>query len=114
MILPVLGEAQTFALHTILTKTIFVHSEDDVSPSILADIQNHNTCTVETLLNGLLSLCLPEDHKHNPPVGLLDECIEAVLPICNPQDNRKQTKRKNLADKETLADGSALLAHLTD
>jgi len=58
-------EAQTFALHTILTKPIFVHSEDDVSPSILADIQNHNTCTVETLLNGLLSLCLPEDHYCN-------------------------------------------------
>jgi hypothetical protein len=88
---------------------------DDVCSSILADIRNHATCTVETLLNGLLLLCLPEEHKHNPPADLLDQCINAVLPICNPQDNPIQTKAKQKpVDEETLADGMGLRTYLTE
>jgi hypothetical protein len=66
-------------VYSIVTKAIY-YSLDDVSPSILADIRNHATCTVEVLLNYLLS---HEEHKHNAPADLLDQCISAVLPICN-------------------------------
>jgi hypothetical protein len=56
---------------------------DYVCPSLFADIRGHETCTVENLLNGMLSLCLPEEHKHNPPTDLLDQCLNAVIHICN-------------------------------
>lgn len=71
-----------------------IRSVEDVSPSILADIQDHATCTVEELLNGLLSRCLPEEHKSSPPSDLLNQCISAVLPICNTQDHPITTKGK--------------------
>jgi hypothetical protein len=68
-------------LYGVFTKTI--HRMDHVCPSLFAAIKDHETCTVENLLNGMLSLCLPEDHKHNPITDLLDQCLNAVLPICN-------------------------------
>ena len=89
---------------------ISVHSEDynfpSIPSSIHADIQDHDTCTVETLLKGLLSLCLPEEHK--PPSCLLGECINAVLPICNAKASQKQV------DQEALADGLGLRTCLTE
>jgi len=85
----------------------FVHSQDSAFSSILADIQDHDTCTIETSLNGLLSLCLPEEHKRNPPAGLLGDCINAVLPICNARDQSIQTRqteaKQNQVDEEALA-----------
>jgi hypothetical protein len=67
------------------------------------------------LLNGLLSLCLPDEHKHNPPADLLDQCINAILPICNTQDHPIQTKAKQKqVDKEALADGLELREYLTE
>jgi hypothetical protein len=88
---------------------------DDVYPSILADIRRHDTCTVEALLNGLLLLCLPEEHKQNPPADLLDQCINAVLPIRNAQDHPIQTQGKQKRiDEEALADGLGLRTNLTE
>ena len=89
------------------------YSSDDVSPSILADIHDHASCTVETLLNGLLSLHLPEKYKHNPPTNLLDQCIDAVLPICNARHRLVETKgAQKRADDEALADGLGLREYL--
>jgi hypothetical protein len=88
---------------------------EDVSPSILADIQDHATCTVKTLLDGLLSLCLPEEYKSNAPADLLDQCLNAVLPICNPQDHQIKTKGKQKrSDEEALADSLGLRTYLTE
>jgi len=67
------------------------------------------------LLNGLLSLCLLEEHKHNAPADLLDQCINAVLPICNTQDHPIQMKGKQKrVDEEALADGLGLWKYLTE
>jgi len=87
---------------------------DDVSSSILADIQDHATCTVETLLNGLLSLCLPEEYKPSAPADLLDQCLNAVLPICNAQDHPIQTKGKQKRIDEALADSLGLRTYLIE
>ena len=90
------------------------HRVGDLCLSILTDIQNPATCAVETLLNGLLLLCLPEEHKHNPPADLLYQCINAVLPICNTQDNPIQMKAKQKrVDEEMLADGMGPRTYLT-
>ena len=48
--------------------------------SLLPETQDHDTCTVEMLLNGLLSLCLPDEHKYNPPADFLGRYINAILP----------------------------------
>jgi hypothetical protein len=88
---------------------------DDVSPSILANLQDHATCTVETLLNGLLSLCLPEEYKCNAPAGLLDQCLNAVLPICNAQDHQAKMKGKQKqTDEEALADSLGICTYLIE
>jgi hypothetical protein len=88
---------------------------DDVSPSILADIEDHAVCTVETLLNGLLSLCLPEEYESDAPTDLLDQCLKAVLPICNAQDHPIRTKGKQKrADEEALADRLGLRTYLNE
>jgi hypothetical protein len=98
-----------------LQKRLIIYSVDDVSPSILADIQDHATCTVETLLNGLLSLCLPEEYKHNAPADLLNQCLNAVLPICNAQDHQIKTKGKQKrTDEEALADSLGLRTYLIE
>lgn len=93
---------------------------DDVYPSILADIQDVDTCTVETLLNALLLHCLAEEHKQNPPADLLGRCIDAVLPICNAPDLQNQEKRKRKGkqkqkreEEEAQADRSGLRTNLT-
>jgi hypothetical protein len=89
---------------------------DDVYSSVLADIQHPDTCTVEALLNGLLSLCLAEEHKQNPPADLLGRCIDAVLPIsaCNAPDLQNQEKGKQERDEEEArADRSGLRTNLT-
>lgn len=57
-----------------------------VHPAIYANIKEHKKCTVESLLNALLSRCLLEEHKDNPPSDLLHQCLKAVLPLCNTQD----------------------------
>jgi hypothetical protein len=89
--------------------------EDVACSSIFTDIRNHATCTIEALLNGLLLICLPDEHKDNPPTDLLDQCINAVLPICNTQDNPIQMKAKQKrVDEETLADGMGLRTYLAE
>jgi hypothetical protein len=50
---------------------------------VFADIKKHETFSVKTLLTGLLPLCLPEENKHIAPTDLLDQCLNAVIPICN-------------------------------
>jgi hypothetical protein len=61
---------------------------EHVSPAVLADITGHATCTVESLLKGLLSLCLPEGNSASTDLtDLLDRCLHAVLPICNSDEN---------------------------
>jgi hypothetical protein len=42
----------------------------------------------------MLSLCLPEGHKHNPPADLLKRCLDAVLHICNDQKSPIENKGK--------------------
>jgi hypothetical protein len=39
-------------------------------------------------------LCLPEEHKHNPPADLLKRCLDAVLHICNDQKSPIENKGK--------------------
>lgn len=66
---------------------------DDVRPAIFADIENCDTCTVDSLLKGILSLLLKENKGDGPTpsadkegdelTDLLEKCLEAVLPICN-------------------------------
>jgi hypothetical protein len=95
-------------------RVLDVSSMDDVYSSVLADIQHPDTCTVEALLNGLLSLCLAEEHKQNPPADLLGRCIDAVLPICNAPDLQNQEKGKQERDEEEArADRSGLRTNLT-
>ena len=67
--------------------TIF--RDHDVSPVILNDLQQHSTCTVRQLLTALLRrCCVPEEQLvAQPSADLLDECLEVVLPICNPSLN---------------------------
>jgi len=100
--------------HTVyLPKWLNVYSVDDVSSSIKADIRDHATCAVKTFLDGLLSLCLLEEHEHNPPVDLLERCINAVLPICNPHCRPIETKRgQKRADEEAPAGSLELRKHL--
>jgi hypothetical protein len=43
-----------------------------LAPSILRDIQDHDTCTVKELLNGLLGFCLLPGHA---PHNLLQGCL---------------------------------------
>jgi hypothetical protein len=88
---------------------IQVHGVDDVYPSILVDIQDHATCTVDTLLKGLLSLCASKDIS---PANLLNQCINAVLPICNAED-QSNTKLKGV-DKKASADGLKLREYLNE
>jgi len=60
-------------------------------------------------------LCLPEEHKHNPFADLLEQCIDAVLPICNAQDHPIQTTGKQKqVDEEALADCLGLRTNLTE
>ena len=88
---------------------------DDVSPSILADIEDYAVCTVETLLNGLLSLCLPEEYESDTPADLLDQRLNAVLPICNVWDHPIKTKGKQKrANDEALADSLGLRTYLNE
>jgi hypothetical protein len=76
---------------------------DDISPSILADIENHATCTVDTLLKAFLGFCLPQGHQ--PSEDLVNKCLLAVLPICNADQRNLNTKgKKNLKQMETDAD----------
>jgi hypothetical protein len=84
-----------------------------VSPSILADIRVHGKSDVETFLGALLSLCLPKEHNQNPPVNLLDTCIEAVLPICNAHLRPIETKRGQNRN-ELEKSWSGLRSHLTE
>jgi hypothetical protein len=35
----------------------------------------------------MLSLCLPEEHKHNPPADLLEQCLKGVLDISNQENS---------------------------
>jgi hypothetical protein len=63
---------------------IIIHSDKSISPPIIADLKHHkDECTVENLLNGMLSRCLPKEGKRNLAPNVLDLCLEAVLPICN-------------------------------
>ncbi|KAF8484070.1 hypothetical protein DFH94DRAFT_338639 [Russula ochroleuca] len=55
---------------------------DDVRSAIFADIEKHDTCTVDSLLKGMLSL-LPKEEIPHGSTDLLNKCLEAVLPICN-------------------------------
>jgi hypothetical protein len=71
------------------------------------------------LLNGLLSLCLPTGGHGQQlellPADLLDQCLTAVLPICNTQDHPIKSKGKQkTVDKELLADGLGLRQYLTE
>jgi hypothetical protein len=88
---------------------ISVHSVDDVCSSILVDIQDHATCTVDTLLEFLLSLCASKD---TPPANLLNQCINAVLPICNAEDQSNTTLKG--VDKNASADGLKLREYLNE
>jgi hypothetical protein len=74
-----------YGLHICLNGVfIIIRSVESVSPPIIADVKHHTSdCTVENLLKGMLSLCLPKEDKHNPAPDLLDQCLNAVLPICN-------------------------------
>jgi hypothetical protein len=73
---------------------IIIHSTEDVGPPIIADVKHHKSdCTVEILLKGMLSRCLPEEGKRNLAPDLLDTCLNAVLSICN-----AKTKEKGLRD----------------
>lgn len=91
---------------------ISVHSVNDVYPKILVDIQDHATCTVDALLKALLSLCSSKDI---PPANLLNQCVNAVLPICNAEDHPIQSKAKSKrVDKNTSTDGSKLREYLDE
>ena len=88
------------------------HSMDDVSPKILVDIQKHATCTVDALLKALLSLCSSEDI---PPAILLNQCVNAVLPICNPKDYPIKLRAKSKrGDEKPSTDGSELQKYLDE
>jgi hypothetical protein len=72
---------------------IILYSAESVGPPIFADIKHHTVdCTVEILLKGMLSRCLPEEKQHLAP-DILDLCLKAVLPICK--------KEKGLRDHLT-------------
>jgi hypothetical protein len=61
---------------------IVIYSAESVGPPIFADIKHHTVdCTVEILLKGMLSRCLPGDKQHLAR-NILDLCLKAVLPIC--------------------------------
>ena len=77
---------------------IIIRSAESVGSSLIACIMSHtwhnkSDCTVEILLKGMLSRCLPEEDKHNPAPDLLGLCLNAVLPICN-----AKAKEKGLRD----------------
>ena len=77
---------------------IIIRSTESVSSSLIAYVKSHtwhhkSDCTVEILLKGMLSRCLPEEDKHNPAPDLLGLCLNTVLPICN-----AKAKEKGLRD----------------
>ena len=85
---------------------------EDVSPAIRANVERHETCTVEALLNAFLSHCLLEEHKHNPP-DLLKQCLKAVLPLCNTRGYSIDAKQEQSKDKiEELEDHLELRKNL--
>jgi hypothetical protein len=94
------------------TGWIINHRVKDVSHGILADIRDHATCNVDALLNGLLWHCLTEEQKANPPADLLNQCLKAVLPICNQHDRPLSTTGKEKQSKEKDRDGILLREHL--
>jgi hypothetical protein len=75
---------------------LLICSVDDVSPAIFADIENHATCSVVPMLNYFLRRCSPGD----PPPDLLDQCLKAVLPICNEQQDPAALKQKQTINKK--------------
>jgi hypothetical protein len=93
---------------------LIIYRVDDISHSILADIRDYATCNVDALLNGLLSRCLPEKLKANPPADLLHQCINAVLPLCNSQGCPTTTKGKEKQANEKVRDGVKLRAYLQE
>ena len=73
---------------------IIIHSVESVGPPIIADVKHYKIdCTVDSLLKGMLSRCLPE---HNSVSDILGLCLNAVLPICNAET--KKELREYLAE----------------
>src|SRR5882757_6282348 len=60
----------------------------------------------------MLSLCLPEEHKHNPPADLLKRCLDAVLHICNDQKSPMEDKGKEQTRGDNLR--GCLTGYLTE
>jgi hypothetical protein len=83
-----------------------------VRTAICADIEKHEKCTAETLLNALPSRCLLEEHKHNPPGDILNQCLKAVLPLCNNTQDPETTEQRQI-EQETIDDCLALRKSLT-
>ena len=80
-----------YGFHIYLYGVFIIHSAESAFPSIIANVEHHKSdCTVENLLKGMLSLCSPEEHEHNSTPDLLGSCLNAVLPICNADAEKKE------------------------
>ena len=76
---------------------IIIHSVESVGLPIIADVKHYKIdCTVDSLLKGMLSRCLPKTNEHNSVPDLLGLCLNAVLPICNAET--KKELREYLAE----------------
>ncbi|KAF8877381.1 hypothetical protein BD779DRAFT_114178 [Infundibulicybe gibba] len=56
---------------------------DDVSLALLEDIKDHKKRDVRAVVEAFLLSCLPESEREEKRGIILDECLAAVLPICN-------------------------------
>jgi hypothetical protein len=56
---------------------------DYIAPMIHGDLSSHVTTPVDALLEAFVALCAKDDN-HADPALLLNHCLKAVLPFCNP------------------------------
>ncbi|KAF8877383.1 hypothetical protein BD779DRAFT_1475263 [Infundibulicybe gibba] len=74
---------------------------DDVGLALLEDIKDHKKRDVRAVVEAFLLSCLPESEREEKRGIILDECLAAVLPICNGKSPNGSNFRFHLDDYAT-------------
>lgn len=70
---------------------------NDIRSSIRRDVKNYRKCPIDKMLQELLYRCVDRSKPFPDRPTLLDDCLKAILPICN-KGNDAQKIKQHLGD----------------
>lgn len=70
---------------------------NDIRSSIRRDVKNYGKCPIDKVLQELLYRCVDRSKPFPDRPTLLDDCLKAILPICN-KGNDAQKIKQHLGD----------------